>query len=164
MFSVGQTVVYGVQGVCRIEEICRKKFGRESEDYYVLRPIYDGKSLIYVPCAGTALLAQMRPVLSRAELSALIAEAAEADSPWIEDEKQRRSLCAETLKSGDRAALMRLIIMMYRRAESLRGQKKHIPLADERLMKQATRLLHDEFAFVLGIEPEAVPDYIAAHI
>ncbi len=164
MFSVGQTVVYGVQGVCRIQDVTSKKFGKESEDYFVLQPIFDGKSLLYVPCSNEKLLAQMRPVLSREELGELIASASNADSTWMEDEKQRRSLCTEIIKSGDRAALLGLIAMMYQHSESLREQKKHIPLADERLMKQASRLLHDEFAFVLGIQPEEVPDYIANHI
>ncbi len=164
MFSVGQPVVYGVQGVCRIQEVTTKKFGRETEDYFVLQPIFDGKSLLYVPCGNQNLLAQMRPVLTREELGELIASAAQADSAWMEDEKQRRALCTEIIKSGDRAALMRLIAMMYQRFEALREQKKHIPLADERLMKQASRLLHDEFAFVLDIQPDEVPDYIARHI
>lgn len=164
MFSVGQTVVYGVQGVCRIEDVTIKKFGKESEEYFVLQPIFDGKSLLYVPCGNPNLLAQMRPVLTREELNELIASAAGADSTWMEDEKQRRSICTDIIKSGDRASLMQLIVMMYQRSEALREQKKHIALADERLMKQASRLLHDEFAFVLGIQPEEVPDYIARHI
>lgn len=164
MFSVGDAVVYGVQGVCRIRELCTKKFGREEQEYYVLCPIFDEKSVIYVPTDKPALLAQMRAVLTRAELHELLASAGQQDNLWIENDNHRRDFCAEVIKSGDRSALMGLVSMLYMHSEELKGQKKHFHIADERSLKQAKKLLHDEFAFVLGIRPEEVPDYISSHI
>ena len=164
MFCVGDAVVYGVQGVCRIREMCTKKFGREEQEYYVLCPIFDEKSVIYVPTDKPALLAQMRTVLTPEELRGLIDSAAHDETLWIEDDSHRRNFCAEVIKSGDRKALMQLVSMLYLHSEELRGQKKHFHIADERSLKQAKKLLHDEFAFVLGITPEEVPDYISRHI
>ena len=164
MFSVGDAVVYGVQGVCRIREMCTKKFGREEQEYFVLCPIFDEKSVIYVPADKPALLSQMRAVLTREELRQLLDSAAQDETIWIEDDSHRRNYCAEVIKSGDRQALLKLVSMLYLHSEELRGQKKHFHIADERSLKQAKKLLHDEFAFVLGITPEDVPEYIARHV
>lgn len=164
MFSVGDAVVYGVQGVCRIREMCTKKFGKEEQEYFVLCPIFDEKSVIYVPTDKPALLAQMRSVLTKEELQELIASAGDRNALWIEDDSHRRDFCAEVIKSGDRGALMQLVSMLYLHSEELKGQKKHFHMADERSLKQAKKLLHDEFAFVLGITPEEVPEYISRHI
>lgn len=164
MFCVGEAVVYGVQGVCRIREMCTKKFGKEEQEYFVLCPIFDEKSVIYVPTDKPALLAQMRSVLTKEELRELIASAGEQDAQWIENDSHRRDFCTEVIKSGDRSALMQLVSMLYLHSEELKGQKKHFHIADERSLKQAKKLLHDEFAFVLGITPEEVPEYISRHI
>lgn len=164
MFSVGEVVVYGVQGVCRIRDKCTRKFGKEEQEYFVLCPVFDEKSVIYVPADKPALLAQMRAVLTKAELSELIVTADRNGSQWIENDNSRRDFCAEVIKSGDRSALMGLVSMLYLHSEELKGQKKHFHMADERSLKQAKKLLHDEFAYVLGIDPEDVPAYISSRL
>lgn len=39
-----------------------------------------------------------------------------------------------------------------------------LPLADERYFRQAQERLYSELAYALGIEEDAVPDYIAQRI
>ena len=66
MFSIGEYVVYGVEGVCRVEEAGKLKVAGldKNRAYYRLRPYYhDGT--IYTPVDGKAV---MRPVLTREEL------------------------------------------------------------------------------------------------
>ncbi len=60
MFSIGEYVVYGVEGVCRVEEAGKLKVAGldKNRAYYRLRPYYhDGT--IYTPVDGKAV---MRPV------------------------------------------------------------------------------------------------------
>lgn len=62
MFSVGEYIVYGVEGVCRVEEAGKLKVAGldKNRAYYRLRPYYhDGT--IYTPVDGKAV---MRPVLT----------------------------------------------------------------------------------------------------
>ncbi len=69
MFSVGEYIVYGVEGVCRVEEAGKLKVAGldKNRAYYRLRPYYhDGT--IYTPVDGKAV---MRPVLTREELERL---------------------------------------------------------------------------------------------
>ena len=70
MFSVGEYIVYGVEGVCRVEEAGKLKVAGldKNRAYYRLRPYYhDGT--IYTPVDGKAV---MRPVLTREELERLL--------------------------------------------------------------------------------------------
>lgn len=160
MFSVGDTVVYGTQGVCRITEKTEKKFGSAKKEYFVLSPAADSGSTLYVPCDSEVLLAKMRRLISRSELDALIRDAAQGGTEWIQNDAQRREYCDAVLKSGDREKLLRLIVMLYRRREELKELKKHFHNSDAAYLKAAERLLHDEFAYVLGISADDVPEYI----
>ena len=70
MFSVGDMIVYGVEGVCRVEEAGRLRVPGldRNRDYYRLTPYYRGGT-IYTPVDGRAA---MRPVISRQSLETLI--------------------------------------------------------------------------------------------
>ena len=70
MFSIGEYIVYGVEGVCRVEEAGKLKVAGldKNRAYYRLRPYYhDGT--IYTPVDGKAVI---RPVLTREELGRLL--------------------------------------------------------------------------------------------
>ena len=45
MFEIGEYIVYGVKGVCRIEDITHIDISGADKDrlYYVLAPVGDGK-------------------------------------------------------------------------------------------------------------------------
>jgi len=38
MVNVGDCIIYSAHGVCVIDDICKKNFGGETKDYYVLHP------------------------------------------------------------------------------------------------------------------------------
>ena len=70
MFQVGELIVYGGEGVCRVEAVGPITMSGVKSDkpYYTLAPLYRmGK--IYAPVDTTVL---MRPVLSRKEAEDLI--------------------------------------------------------------------------------------------
>ena len=64
MYEIGQLIVYGNEGVCRVEEIGTPKISGvdKHRDYYTLAPIYrEGK--VFTPVDSKVF---MRPVISRA--------------------------------------------------------------------------------------------------
>ena len=160
MFSVGDTVVYGTQGVCTIKDISTLKLGRVKGEYYILAPVADPGSVVYVPASNEKLLGKMRAVLCREEADALILDALREPLPWISDDASRKSFCDDIVKNGSRKELMRLVGMLYRHREELRQQKKHFHNIDAQYLKTAERLLHDELAYALSIPTDQVPDYI----
>ncbi len=164
MFSVGDTVVYGTQGVCTIKELSMLKLGKVKGEYYVLTPVADTGSVVYVPTANEKLLGKMRAVLSCDEANELILDAAREPMPWIADDSSRKVFCDDIVKNGSRKELMRLVGMLYTHREELKEQKKHFHNIDAQYLKAAEHLLHDELAYALGIPTEEVADYIQSRL
>ena len=160
MLTVGQTVVYGTQGVCTVKEISMLKLGKTKGEYYALSPIDDPGSTVYVPTANEKLMSKLRPVLTGEEADALITEAVREPLEWIESDAERKSACDDIVKNGDRKQLMRLVGMLYRRRELLTDQKKHFHNVDAQYLKTAERMLHGELAYALGIAVDDVADYL----
>lgn len=164
MFSVGEVIIYGTQGICKIKEITTMKMGREKKDYYVLCPVYNEGSSIFVPADNEVLLNKMRCIATSDEIQELIGDIKENRIEWISDDDERKEYCSCAIKSGDRKEIMRVIGMLYAHQEEVKAQKKHFHISDEHFLKEAEKLIHDEFAYVLGIPKDEVPDYIRSRI
>lgn len=164
MFSAGDAIVYGTHGVCELKEISRLKFGGTAGEYFILAPVNDPKSILYIPTGNEKLTSKMRSLPSREELLRVIDEAAGDDTSWISNDAERRNYCDTVVKSGDRRELMRLIAMLYLKREELTRNKKHFHNVDAQYLKTAERMLNDEFSYVLGIRADDVPDFIRSRI
>lgn len=164
MFQIGETVLYGTEGVCRITEVMQMKCGGTRAEYYVLKPIYRGGATIYVPLGNERLLERMRRVLSAQEIDELLQSVTQEELAWIDDANERRQEYAKILTAGDRRDIVRLIRALYLRRQALVSVGKHLRTSDEQLLRDAEKLLNDEFALVLNIPQHEVPEYIRRHI
>lgn len=164
MFQVNDTVLYGSQSVCTVTEICEKKIGNENYLYYALKPVFDNKSTIYVPCQNPKLVEKMRRILSAAEIRELIDSIAYDTLEWIPEDSERKEKYGEIIHSGDRRQLMLLISTLYRLKLKQKEQGKKFHAVDEQLLDRAQKLLHEEFAYVLNITPQEVPPFIAKQL
>ena len=164
MFTVGEHVIYGTHGVCCISEIKQMSFGADSRDYYVLTPVSERRSTIFVPVDNETLLAQMRKVLTKEEIDDLLDSVEPGSLEWIASDSERKDFCNKTIKSGDRLAIIGMIEMLYLHQEEMKSAKKHFHVTDERFLREAEKLLHDEFSFVLGITGTEVHEYIGSRI
>ena len=158
MFAIGDTVLYGHSGVCRITDIRTERFGPSPRTYYVLAPVHDRASTIYCPVDQEKL--PLRPLLNADEVRRLIHAIPQAQDVWIEDNGKRRDRFADMLKSGDREQMVALIRTIYQHRCQRDEAGKKLHLADERVLRDAERLLYEEFAEVLGLRPDEVVDYI----
>ena len=72
MFKVGEYVVYGMNGVCRVEEVGPMSLSGVDNDrlYYTLLPLYTKGSRVYTPVDNEKVV--MRRVITKAEACALI--------------------------------------------------------------------------------------------
>ena len=164
MFHCGETVLYGTEGVCRIAEIREMKVGRTRENYYVLKPVYRESATIYVPVDNEKLVARMRRLLSAQEIDSLLGAVALEDVPWVDDPNERRTVYGEILASGDRCRIVRMIRTLYLRRQQLRTAGRQLRSGDDQLLREAEKLLPDEFALVLAIPQQEVPAYIRSRI
>lgn len=164
MFSIGDTVVYGTQGVCRIEGTQTKRIRGEYVDYLVLRPVYDSNSTVFVPKNNEKLLSKMREILPADEIYRIIRELPEKDPVWIDDDNIRKAKYQEVIDEGDRSKIMLIIktLHQHRIKQQEKGRRLHQP--DEYILGQAEKLLYNEFALVLDIQPDEVVPFIMKQI
>ena len=83
MFEIGEYIVYGVKGVCRIEDITHIDISGADKDrlYYVLAPVGDGSGRIYAPTDNQKIT--MRKVISREEADQLIEDMPKIEQLWV---------------------------------------------------------------------------------
>jgi len=158
--AIGTHVLYGKMGVCLVQEQKTIKMGKESSLYYVLCPISDGRSSIYVPCDNAELVARMRPLLTRVEIDALLSDADEERVQWIDDRAERAALYRSVATDGDRRRLIRVICCLFRKKHERQEQGKRLSAMDESALQECMRLIDEEFSMVLGIPRTDVPNYI----
>lgn len=158
MFKINDLVQYGVDGVCRITDITTRELRDKQIDYYVLKPVFNSNATLFVPLNNEALVSKMRYTMSADEIADMIREAYNSDCEWIENDNDRSIRCKEIISGGNSPALVRLIKALRTHRQEMVAVGKKLHMADERFVKEAERLLNDEYAVALGVTPdEAVP-------
>lgn len=160
MFQLGDQVIYGIHGMCRIIELETRKIDRKLIEYYVLEPVEQPGARFFVPMQNQAAVSKLQRVLTRQELDVLLQTASNSADVWVEDENQRKMRYRELINSGDRISLIGMIraLLRHKQAQEAVGKKFH--LCDENFLRDAQKLLSTEFASVLNIAPDQVGEYI----
>lgn len=161
MYEIGQLIVYGNDGVCRVEEIGTPKISGvdKHREYYTLAPIYrEGK--VFTPVDSKVF---MRPVITREEALALIDRIPQMTAQVYENSNLRflNEHYQQCIQDYTCADLLQLIkdVRAKRRRMTERGKK--LGLVDERYMKRAEEMLHGELAIALDMPREQVPQFIS---
>lgn len=163
-YQAGDMVLYGTQGICRITDVTQKDFNGSLNLYYVLEPLYDDKSTIYVPVHNEMATAKLRHILSAVEVHDLIRTIPDESTIWVENMNERRERYKAIISSGDRKELVKLIKTLYEHQQNRKNEGKQPYTEDERIMKSAEKILYEEFAHVLHIQPEQVVPFITQQI
>ena len=162
MFNVGDYVVYGNTGVCRVEDIGPLSIGSSDKNYYTLAPVYGRNSRIYAVVDSDKVV--IRPTMTRTESDALIDEMEEIDALLVCDEKKREEIYKETMKSCDCKEWVRIIKLLYVRKMDRLARGKKVTSSDERYLQMAEENLYGELAFSLQIPKEEVEEFITEKI
>ena len=165
VYHEGEYVMYRSCGLCRVIGVRTECFDGQSERvYYEMHPMDQANASFFVPSDLPELDQHMRPVLSREQVENIIASAQQQRIEWVEDAKQRFDAYDAILKTGDRVQILRLIELLSCKRAELDGMRKKMYAADSRILNNARRLLVQEFAFVLEMEPEQVIPFIVEKI
>ncbi|GHU78781.1 hypothetical protein FACS1894191_0180 [Clostridia bacterium] len=165
MYSIGDLIVYGNTGVCRVSDITTRDVPGTDKNllYYVLIPVYQDRCTIYAP---TDVKVFMRPVISKEEAEKLIdmipsIKVSTYYSCVVRDIEEHYK---KSIISHDISDLVELTISIYTKKLEMARQNRRFGAMDERFMKLAEELLFGELAVALGIAKGDVPDYIAERI
>ena len=151
-FQCGDQVRYGSHGLCHIIGIEKMKSRSGYASYFVLQPCIQSDSRYYVPVHNEAAVSKLSKALTKDEVCLLLTRAAGTQDQWIDDEMLRKQKYKELITGNDREALLNMVrsVFTYRTGQLAAGKRLH--LSDEGFLKDAQRLLEDEFAAALAID------------
>ena len=161
MFEVGEYIIYGTNGICRVEEICKSPYDKtDPRDYYLLVPVNNPmSSTIYTPVDNQRV--PMRRLMTVEEIDALILDMPGIELLSVPVEKQRRDIYRATIGTLSPAGYVQIIKTVHRRREDLTAAHKHFPVTDLEYGRLAKHLLYSECAHVLGMPEDGIEQYIA---
>lgn len=161
MFKINELVVYGNEGVCRIEDVRNIDMAGIDNNklYYILNPIYSPGKIVYAPIDTKVI---MRNVISSENALKLIDQIHEIDVEEINNTNLRElnDFYKSLINSHKCRDLFKLIRTVYAKEKDAAKNKKKLGQTDKNYMKVAEELLHGEFAAALGIPKDDVKNYI----
>lgn len=160
MFAVGEYIVYGTNGICRVEGIGPAPYDKnDTRVFYLLVPVNNPlSSTIYTPVDNRRV--PMRRLMTPTEIEALIAEMPQIETLTVPVEKQRRDIYRGTLMELRPRGYVQIIKTVHRRRAELTAAHKHFPVTDLEYGRLAKHLLFSECAHVLGLSEDAMEQYI----
>ena len=104
MFEKGDYVIYGNNGICRVQDITTLSISGidKNRKYYLLKPVYSSGSTVYTPVDTAETL--LRPALSREEADSLIRSIPDIPLIPIADEKTLEKTYKEYMRSNSLTA------------------------------------------------------------
>jgi len=152
MYQVGEYLIYGFEGICRVEAIGHPKMAGVDRQklYYTLMPL-SGSGAIFTPIDTGAF---MRTPIERTEAVALLADL-EKLPLYTELPAESRTIFSyyqEVLQTHDCREILRLYKTLYLKQLSLVGTRKTLSSTNMRYLKQTEELICGELSFVLGYD------------
>ena len=158
MFEVGELIVYGNTGVCRVVEIGPLAISPDDKDYYTLEPVYSPNSRVFTPCDNEKVV--MRPILSREEVTATLDDFSEISLIEVTEEKKREETYKASMHTCDIRDLISILKTINERKLARLAQGKKVTASDEKYYTLAGEKLCDELAIVLGTDRERIRTFI----
>ena len=160
MYSIGDKIIYGENGVCTVEKIEPLVMSGAPKDklYYYLSPLV-GSGTYFAP-VDTGIF--MRSVMSREEAEALI-DAMPGIAPAVCNDNRFNHVDAfykELFRQHSCEALVAIVKGLRQRMEERKTKSSRA----EATMKRAKDMLHGELSVALDMDFGEVEEYIRARL
>lgn len=164
MFQVGEFIIYGNNGVCRVAEIGNLNSPGISKEriYYTLEPYRCAGSRIFTPVDNDKVT--IRPVISKEEAMDLIDDINNIEALWIIDEKHRELNYKEAVLKCDCRELVKMIKTIYQRKQERISTGKKAIASDEKYFHIAEENFYNELSVSLEMSREAVEKFVQERI
>lgn len=164
MFQIGECIVYGMAGVCKVEEIGPMEMSGidTCDDYYTLLPLYKKGSRVFTPVNNQKVV--MRPIISKEEAIGLLDELQDIELIEVHDDRHRELAYKEAMKLCDCREYASIINTVLKRKKERLEKGKKMSACDEKYLKQAQESLCGELAVSLNMERSEVEEIIAKKI
>ncbi|HAH18950.1 CarD family transcriptional regulator [uncultured Eubacterium sp.] len=163
MFEIGDYIIYGNSGVCKVEAVGKLDIPGipNNVDYYTLSPVYMS-SKIYTPIDNDKVV--IRPIITNIEAEELIDEIKDIEPYNERSDKVCEEKYKESLNSCDLKKIVRTIKTLYNVKLDRKAHGKKITNSDDKYFKMASEKLYSELAVALHIEKKDVENYVISRI
>jgi CarD family transcriptional regulator len=165
MLEIGDIIVYGFEGVCKVADLQEISFSGvdDKKEYYILVPDSNASCKLYLPKDNSVLMARVKSLLTYEEIKDLISD--ESNSiEWIEDSKARNKYYKELISTYDRKNIFAVAKQLYFvKNGKLATQANFTSWMDETL-KKAASILYSEFLYVVDLTEDELLPFIAGEI
>lgn len=156
-FADGQTIVYPLQGVGKINEIFTKDFkGKEILYYNIYLEVSDMTVMVPVNKAVELGIRAIVPVKDSEDALQLISE---PNVPVTGDWKMRYQMNLDLLKSGSVLDIALVVRSLYHRSKV-----KELPILERKIFDTALKLLIDEIASSLSKDTDETEEMIFSRL
>ena len=164
MFEIGDYVVYGSNGVCKITKIGHVDLPGISQEklYYTMKPCYVKSSEISAPVDNRQVV--LRKVMSKEEASEFVQEIPKIKKIQVTEEKKRETMYKEALYSCEPVRIASLIKTIGDRIKERQAEGKKVTSSDSRFFHMAEDSLFGELAISLEMNKEDVGAFIENEI
>lgn len=152
-FSVGQYVVYPLQGVGMIKEIVTRQFQGKEVEYFVI--FFDVADMTVMVPTVKADEVGIRPIVGKAQSQEALKIFTESHKPVTSDWKQRYQSNLELLKKGSIRDIATVVRTLYERSKV-----KELPVMERKLFDSTRKILIDEMAYSLEKTKKDIEDLI----
>ena len=151
MFAIGDSVVYGYDGVYFVSEYTTSPIDKnDPRVFYVLRPAFgSGNNRIVTPSEGG--VTSIRAVISKSEAEAVIARIGEIDEVIVDKERNRREVYREVMSRCCAEACISIIKTVKTRRREFLAQKRRLAETDTDFESRARHCLFSEIATAMNI-------------
>lgn len=158
MYNIGDLVLYGGEGICKIKCIEEKKIADRVIKYYVLTPEGISNSVFYVPMEGKTAEEKIRKIISGKEIKEIINKVSPA--LWEENDRIRRDNYNKAINCADREMIVSLVKCCDIHKEELSSQGKRLHKVDEYFYSEVEKLLYGELKNVFRLEKNDIIPFI----
>ena len=153
MFSEGDYISYGCNGVCKVEgfTVMNAPGCKEEQQYYILRPVYHNRGMIYCPVNSKKGQIRRR-ILTEEESYRLLALMPQLKCIEFEDRKDFEEKFKAAMQSGSCEQWLKIIKTLWTEQDLRRKSGKKLTSTQERFFKSAKDNLCGELAVSLDRE------------
>ena len=160
MFDIGDQVLYGIHGVCKIVDSETRMVDGKQVQYLVLEPVGQSGTRYYIPKHNESAMKKLRRMLLKEEIDVLLQSEAVHTDHWILEDHIRKQTYRDLISGGDREALMKMVYTLYRHKKTQAEKGKKVHLCDENFLKDAEKLLSSAISAAMGMTFDEARSYV----
>ena len=152
MYEKNEILVYGNNGVCRLTDIRRESFTDQPETYYILSPVFDERSTIYVPTESRTAEKKLRPIITKDKLDTMLVSAKNSAARWENNDRKRGEYFKDITSKGLSTDLLEVMKSLTIQKDKLKNSVRKLHAADERTLAVCEKIVGEEYAYAFGVD------------